>query len=217
MDNILTVYSKKKRDEGVEGVEGASSATRQRRGRGRNRRNDLETWKRKRAAKSLVVARQRGRFCHVFVQNRYVGWSKNRKELFFRGRQEQSRDLFSEIFAALGSLFFQRTNELNIFFPLFLFSSNQRIKNSAVFENLRARLDGVPVRALRGDSQKARFEDVFVLGDPVRGLSKSTHEPRESEREREPRVFLPEGGKLSVRARHFRELVTSESVSHAVV
>ena len=111
----------------------------------------------------------------------------------------------------------QRTNELNIFFPLFLFSSNQRIKNSAVFENLRARLDGVPVRALRGDSQKARFEDVFVLGDPVRGLSKSTHEPRESEREREPRVFLPEGGKLSVRARHFRELVTSESVSHAVV
>jgi len=86
-----------------------------------------------------------------------------------------------------------------------------------VFENLRARLDGLPVRALRGDSQKARFEDVFVLGDPVRGLSKSTHEPRESEREREPRVFLPEGGKLSVRARHFRELVTSESVSHAVV
>jgi len=117
----------------------------------------LENGKRKRAAKSLVVARQRGRFCHVFVQNR------------------------------------------------------------AVFENLRARLDGLPVRALRGDSQKARFEDVFVLGDPVRGLSKSTHEPRESEREREPRVFLPEGGKLSVRARHFRELVTSESVSHAVV
>ena len=111
----------------------------------------------------------------------------------------------------------ERTNKLNIFFPLFLFSSNQRIKNSAVFENSRARLDGVPVRALRGDSQKARFEDVFVLGDPVRGLSKSTHEPRESEREREPRVFLPERGKLSVRARHFRELVTSESISHAVV
>lgn len=106
---------KKKRDEGVEGVEGASSATRQRRGRGRNRRNDLETWKRKRAAKSLVVARQRGRFCHVFVQNRYVGWSKNRKEeLFFRGRQEASRDLFSEIFAALARFFFKQKISLSL-------------------------------------------------------------------------------------------------------
>ena len=159
------------------------------------------------------------------------GPKTGRRSFSFEAGRRQSRDLFSEIFAALARFFSNKkslslvliknnqskpTNErTKHFFPLFLFSSNQRIKNSAVFENLRARLDGVPVRALRGDSQKARFEDVFVLGDPVRGLSKSTHEPRE--REREPRVFLPEGGKLSVRARHFRELVTSESVSHAVV
>ena len=134
-------------------------------------------------------------------------------EAFFRGAGGKLAIFF--LVFSLSLAFFKQKKLTNIFFPLFLFSSNQRIKNSAVFENLRARLDGVPVRALRGDSQKARFEDVFVLGDPVRGLSKSTHEPRE--REREPRVFLPERGKLSVRARHFRELVTSESVSHAVV
>lgn len=143
-----------------------------------------------------------------------IGTYVQKQEGGFLSRQEAISRSFFSFFAALA--FFQ-TKKTKHFFPLFLFSSNQRIKNSAVFENLRARLDGVPVRALRGDSQKARFEDVFVLGDPVRGLSKSTHEPRESEREREPRVFLPEGGKLSVRARHFRELVTSESVSHAVV
>jgi len=122
-------------------------------------------------------------------------------------------------FSSLFLVFFIRSFPLSKFYfteltkPVFF--QQQQQQNSTVLASSRARLDGVSVRPSRGESEKTRFKDVFVHGDSVRGLSKSTREQHEGERE--PRVFLSERCELSVRARCFRELATSESVSNAAV
>ena len=127
-------------------------------------------------------------------------------------RSKSVRVLFFSLFAFFRFL---------LFFAFFVFAHvvvppfNDDNNNSTVLASSHARLDGVSVRPPRGESEKTRFKDVFVHGDSVRGLPKSTREQHEGERE--PRVFLSERCELSVRARCFRELATSESVSNAAV